>query len=577
MMMTIKQKSDIPTQANPCRTLERAIQTGQLLGDRADPGIVLAHAAQAIQWNQPVLVPVCPPEEMLEQLNADTVKVGDTLENSGSMSFQVNMLNGEAPDACQFPVFTSREAMENGPAASSKEMPLQTVVKMVLDGDNCEGILINPFGPALFLPRQMLEPLSYVRPSSRIYLMEADITKVGADAIVNAANRTLLGGGGVDGAIHRAAGPELLAECRGLHGCNTGEAKVTGAYRLNADCIVHTVGPIYSGSREGAKQLEQCYENSLNAAWERGCQTVAFPSISTGAYGYPIDKAAKIALRTVRNWLWEHPDSFMDVYFCCFSKADLMEYQNALSSLPDTPPEAEWTAKGAEAYRQGDYTTAVRCYKRAAARGDSVALSNLGYCYRVYFFMDLMTAARRGELCALTWADITEHTITISKSRSYVKGMGLVTGTTKNGRARVLSNCELLVSLLNSLRMSYEWNGISVTPQTPVFLNRQGKPLNPDTFSRRIRKVYNRCGLSEQYHLHTLRHFAATLWLQSSISKQVVADALGHGDTAFLERTYCHPQLESKQQAAQKSMQLVQSNTNLINRAKGVEQCLSIW
>lgn len=577
MMMTIKQKSDIPTQANPCRTLERAIQTGQLLGDRADPGIVLAHAAQAIQWNQPVLVPVCPPEEMLEQLNADTVKVGDTLENSGSMSFRVNMLHGEAPDACQFPVFTSREAMENGPAASSKEMPLQTVVKMVLDGDNCEGILINPFGPALFLPRQMLEPLSYVRPSSRIYLMEADITKVGADAIVNAANRTLLGGGGVDGAIHRAAGPELLAECRGLHGCNTGEAKVTGAYRLNADCIVHTVGPIYSGSREGAKQLEQCYENSLNAAWERGCQTVAFPSISTGAYGYPIDKAAKIALRTVRNWLWEHPDSFMDVYFCCFSKADLMEYQNALSSLPDTPPEAEWTAKGAEAYRQGDYTTAVRCYKRAAARGDSVALSNLGYCYRVYFFMDLMTAARRGELCALTWADITEHTITISKSRSYVKGMGLVTGTTKNGRTRVLSNCELLVSLLNGLRMSYEWNGITVTPQTPVFLNRQGKPINPDTFSRRIRKVYDRCGLSEQYHLHTLRHFAATLWLQSSISKQVVADALGHGDTAFLERTYCHPQLEAKQQAAQKSMQLVQSNTGFINRAKCVEQSLSIW
>ena len=381
MMMTIKQKSDIPTQANPCRTLERAIQTWKLLGDRADPGIVLVHAAQAIQWNQPVLVPVCPPEEMLEQLNADTVKVGDTLENSGSMSFRVNMLNGEAPDACQFPVFTSREVMDNGPAASSMELPLQTVVKMVLDGDNCEGIILNPFGPALFLPRQMLEPLSYVRPSSRIYLMEADITKVGADAIVNAANRTLLGGGGVDGAIHRAAGPELLAECRGLHGCNTGEAKVTGAYRLNADCIVHTVGPIYSGSREDAKLLEQCYKNSMDAAWECNCQTVAFPSISTGAYGYPIDKAAKIALRTVRNWLWEHPDSFMDVYFCCFSKADLMEYQNALSSLPDTPPEAEWTAKGAEAYRQGDYTTAVRCYKRAAARGDSVALSNLGYCY----------------------------------------------------------------------------------------------------------------------------------------------------------------------------------------------------
>ena len=137
MMMTIKPKSDIPTQANPCRTLERAIQTWKMLGDRADPGIVLVHAAQAIQWNQPVLVPVCPPEEMLEQLNADTVKVGDTLENSGSMSLRVNMLNGEAPDACRFPVFTSREAMDNGPAASSMELPLQTVVKMVLDGDNC--------------------------------------------------------------------------------------------------------------------------------------------------------------------------------------------------------------------------------------------------------------------------------------------------------------------------------------------------------------------------------------------------------------------------------------------------------
>ena len=383
MMMTIKQKSDIPTQANPCRTLERAIQTWQLLGDRADPGIVLAHAAQAIQWNQPVLVPVCPPEEMLEQLNADTVKVGDTLENSGSMSLRVNMLNGEAPDACQFPVFTSREAMENGPAVSSMELPLQTVVKMVLDGDNCEGIILNPFGPALFLPGQMLEPLSYVRPSSRIYLMEADITKVGADAIVNAANRTLLGGGGVDGAIHRAAGPELLAECRGLHGCSTGEAKVTGAYRLNADCIVHTVGPIYSGSREDAKLLEQCYKNSMDAAWECNCQTVAFPSISTGAYGYPIDKAAKIALRTVRNWLWEHPDSFMDVYFCCFSKADLMEYQNALIQLPDVRPDVRWTNKGVDASEKEDYKTAVRYFKRAAARGDSVALSNLGICYNL--------------------------------------------------------------------------------------------------------------------------------------------------------------------------------------------------
>ena len=165
---------------------------------------------------------------------------------------------------------------------------------------------------------------------NQIQVVQGDITKLDCDGIVNAANRSLLGGGGVDGAIHRAAGPELLAECRTLHGCRTGEAKITKGYRLKAKYIIHTVGPIYSGTAEDAAQLADCYRNSLNLAKEYELHSIAFPAISTGVYGYPLDAATQIAVDTVTDWLQSHVDYDMRVIFCCFDARTAQAYQTKM-------------------------------------------------------------------------------------------------------------------------------------------------------------------------------------------------------------------------------------------------------
>ena len=165
---------------------------------------------------------------------------------------------------------------------------------------------------------------------NQIQVVQGDITKLNCDCIVNAANRSLLGGGGVDGAIHRAAGPELLAECRTLHGCRTGEAKITKGYRLKAKYIIHTVGPIYSGTAEDAAQLADCYRNSLNLAKEHDVHSIAFPAISTGVYGYPLEGATEIAVKTVARWLEDHADYAMQVIFCCFDARTERVYQARL-------------------------------------------------------------------------------------------------------------------------------------------------------------------------------------------------------------------------------------------------------
>ena len=162
-----------------------------------------------------------------------------------------------------------------------------------------------------------------------IRMIKADITTLtDVDAIVNAANRSLLGGGGVDGAIHRAAGPDLLKECRTLHGCETGEAKITGAYDLPCRYVIHTVGPIWNGgTRNEAKLLADCYRNSLKLAVENGIRSIAFPSISTGVYSYPVRQAAEVAVKTVEEFVKAHPGDLDLVEWALFDDNTLRVYE----------------------------------------------------------------------------------------------------------------------------------------------------------------------------------------------------------------------------------------------------------
>lgn len=169
----------------------------------------------------------------------------------------------------------------------------------------------------------------------KIRVCQGDITKLNVDAVVNAANCTLLGGGGVDGAIHRAAGPEFLAACRKFNGCPTGEARITPGFHLPARFVIHTPGPVWhGGAHREAELLRNCYENSLKLAMENGCRSIAFPCISTGIYRFPMRNAAQIALNAVMNWKDERPG---EVIFCCFSAEQTELYRELLSRTDKLP------------------------------------------------------------------------------------------------------------------------------------------------------------------------------------------------------------------------------------------------
>ena len=224
-------------------------------------------------------------------------------------------------------VFTSEEQMKLGPESEYKEVKIKDVFEMAMYSDLVSGLVMNPWQESYYLPKVYLEMILDGRNlESEIQIVQGDITSFDGDCMVNAANSSLLGGGGVDGAIHRKAGPQLLEECRLLNGCQTGQAKITQAYNLPTNYVIHTVGPIYSGKHEDSHQLRACYWNSLNLAKQYEIHSIAFPCISCGVYGYPLEEACPIALKTVADWLDQEKEYDMKVYFYCFDQKTYNEY-----------------------------------------------------------------------------------------------------------------------------------------------------------------------------------------------------------------------------------------------------------
>ncbi len=319
------------------KKVEKAIFNWYYGGEEAAPEPIFNALLDGFANEMQVIVPIETPEAMVQMIGDPwNVSVGDTFTSEEPIAIKFRHLVVNEKGEYFIPVFTSEEEIKKGEDSSRINQPLKDLIEAVVNWEKCLGYIINPWDKKLMLSKQMCDVIMQYRPKSHIEFVKGSVVDMQVDAIVNAANKSLLGGGGVDGAIHRAAGSELLAECKKLNGCNTGEAKITKSYNItNANLIIHTVGPIYCGSQNDAKELSDCYYNSLELAFQNGCKSIAFPGISTGAYGYPIDEAAKISFLTAVQWLDAHKDYVMDIYFCCFKDSEMDAYKRLLTS-PET-------------------------------------------------------------------------------------------------------------------------------------------------------------------------------------------------------------------------------------------------
>lgn len=273
------------------------------------------------------MMPVIMPQEIFDKLDVKHIKVGDQFAIEEDLRMKFQHLNTD--DGRLWAVaFTSDAEYRKGSSSDTVVLDISEALRG-FSGECAEaGIVINPWGEKLLLTKEFINIiLDMEKPKNSIRYFVGDITELPLDAIVNAANSSLLGGGGVDGAIHRAAGRELLEECRKLHGCRTGEAKITKGYKLPAKHVIHTVGPVYRGKPEDMADLYRCYHNSLELAAENHIYSIAFPGISTGVYGYPKEEAAQVALTAILNWFDKHQDYGMQVVIVNFSEADYNAYQ----------------------------------------------------------------------------------------------------------------------------------------------------------------------------------------------------------------------------------------------------------
>lgn len=284
-----------------------------------------------------LLIPVEIASPMDDFIPAD-VKVGDIIspkEDIHMIMRKVSLHDG----GVGMVAFTTEEEAKKGESSSMVSADMGEFLKSVLTMDDVEGVVINPWDDTFYMPKELisilLDNMKEQKQENHIFFEIGDITKLDCDCIVNAANESLLGGGGVDGAIHRAAGPELLKECRKLGGCKTGASKITKGYNLRAEYVIHTVGPRYTGSDEDPKLLASCYRSSLELAKAHGIHSIAFPAISTGVYGYPIKKAIPVALNTITKWLSENPDYGMAVIICCFDQKMYDRYQEYIKIVTE--------------------------------------------------------------------------------------------------------------------------------------------------------------------------------------------------------------------------------------------------
>lgn len=308
--------------------IENAIENLLKNKQREDMIAVLETINLMKNQEEQLIVPVELPQAAYDMIDVDKIKVGDVVQAKEDLHLKMRKITDDEGKNWLV-AFTSKEEAEKAPGSSSVTVDIASMLLKGKNGTDIEGIVLNPWGLSFFLGKDMIDAvLNAQKTENHIFLEQGDITKIDCDCIVNAANNSLLGGGGVDGAIHRAAGPELLAECRTLHGCETGQAKITKGYRLKASYIIHTVGPVYSGKPEDEELLRSCYWNSLNLAKEHGIHSIAFPAISTGVYGYPLKEAIPIAMLTASKWLDENNDYGMAIIFSCFDKKTYDLYQS---------------------------------------------------------------------------------------------------------------------------------------------------------------------------------------------------------------------------------------------------------
>ena len=307
-----------------CQRVKSAIENWYLCGENGD--ILPIINAIRLEPEMRVAVPARIPEAFFGNKPAEELQQGDTFTLEEDMGIPIPRI--PLPDGRYLtPVFTDLDELMRGEAVDSITVPFSTLMDLAESWENCAGIVINPRGNGCQLPKKMFHAIRDYTPMSRFVLVKGDITKFHGDAIVNAARHSLLGGGGVDGVIHRAAGPELLEECRTLKGCRTGEAKMTGGYNLPAEHVIHTVGPRYGKDKDPEGLLASCYFNCLDLARKNDLRSIVFPCISTGAFGFPKDAAARIALSAVCWWFDHNPDYVMNVYFCCHSDEDISPYR----------------------------------------------------------------------------------------------------------------------------------------------------------------------------------------------------------------------------------------------------------